>query len=100
MDRRATYGANQNVVAFGRFVLCTAGKYPPVPTRYSTPLRGLIESMLKQNPKVSGFAGCAARPEAAAGGGTKPCMSASDDQRQSYACLTAGVLLPSCSHAC
>ncbi|KAG2435593.1 hypothetical protein HYH02_011885 [Chlamydomonas schloesseri] len=27
------------------------GKYPPVPTRYSTPLRGLIESMLKQNPK-------------------------------------------------
>ncbi|GLI70234.1 hypothetical protein VaNZ11_015018 [Volvox africanus] len=27
------------------------GKYPPVPTRYSTPLRSLIESMLKQDPK-------------------------------------------------
>ncbi|GFR43292.1 hypothetical protein Agub_g4357, partial [Astrephomene gubernaculifera] len=27
------------------------GKYPPVPTRYSTHLRHLIESMLKQNPK-------------------------------------------------
>ncbi|EFJ53307.1 NimA-related protein kinase 3 [Volvox carteri f. nagariensis] len=27
------------------------GKYPPVPTRYSTPLRALIESMLKQDPK-------------------------------------------------
>ncbi|GLC55209.1 hypothetical protein PLESTB_000959900 [Pleodorina starrii] len=27
------------------------GKYPPVPTRYSSPLRALIESMLKQDPK-------------------------------------------------
>ncbi|GAX76016.1 hypothetical protein CEUSTIGMA_g3459.t1 [Chlamydomonas eustigma] len=27
------------------------GKYPPVPTRYSTPLRNLVDSMLKQNPK-------------------------------------------------
>eukprot|EP00798_Chlamydomonas_sp_ICE-L_P008891 gene8891-3774_t len=27
------------------------GKYPPVPTRYSSPLRSLIDSMLKQNPK-------------------------------------------------
>ncbi len=30
------------------------GKYPPVPTRYSSSLRGLIESMLKQDPKVRG----------------------------------------------
>ncbi|KXZ45774.1 hypothetical protein GPECTOR_50g567 [Gonium pectorale] len=27
------------------------GKYPPVPSRYSSNLKGLIESMLKQNPK-------------------------------------------------
>ncbi|KAG2502134.1 hypothetical protein HYH03_000622 [Edaphochlamys debaryana] len=27
------------------------GKYPPVPTRYSTPLRDLIASMLQQNPR-------------------------------------------------
>jgi NIMA (never in mitosis gene a)-related kinase 1/4/5 len=28
------------------------GKYPPIATRYSTPLRCLVDSMLKQNPKV------------------------------------------------
>ena len=29
------------------------GKYPPVATRYSTQMRCLVDSMLKQNPKVS-----------------------------------------------
>ncbi len=29
------------------------GKYPPVSTRYSSQLRGLIDSMLRQDPKVS-----------------------------------------------
>lgn len=28
------------------------GKYPPVPTRYTSHMRSLVDSMLKQNPKV------------------------------------------------
>jgi hypothetical protein len=28
------------------------GRYPPVPTRYCSSLRGLVDSMLRQNPKV------------------------------------------------
>ncbi len=35
-----------------RLAPAAPGKYPPVPTRYSTPLRSLVDSMLKQNPKV------------------------------------------------
>lgn len=52
-------GDNRCQLLFGWVLLQTQvvkilnGKYPPVPTRYTSNLRNLVDSMLKQNPRVS-----------------------------------------------
>jgi len=49
MQRPAAVNAAPSVV---QVVKILKGRYPPVPTKYSSPLRNIVDSMLKQNPKV------------------------------------------------
>jgi hypothetical protein len=34
------------------------GRYPPLPSRYSPQLRGLVDALLQQDPQVNSTAGC------------------------------------------
>ncbi len=45
------------------------GRYPPVPGRYSAELRRLVDSMLRQNPRVSRRGAAAGAPRCALPGG-------------------------------
>jgi hypothetical protein len=58
--RRAFDGASLPALV----VKILRGRYPPVPPRYGADLRRLVDSMLRQNPKVGRGGGCRLLPAA------------------------------------